>query len=207
MELFAPVQALAKYEDALALAEELCSPTWLRVAVGGLAKIHLMLDDLETSQAYLDRLISTDTPMDTLGKRQCWIHLVEIDIKCGELDRALGITDRLIAETPGMSPGCVITYLWKLKGEILAAKGQAEEGYRYLEEAISNAELVGERFLLWRLHGALGKIYHAMGNRAAGEKEYATARELVDELAATIPDETLTEGFRHGAYKILELGW
>jgi hypothetical protein len=55
--------------------------------------------------------------MDTLSKRYCWLWLAELALAQDDPAHALDITDRSIATAPGMSPGRVITYLWKLKAE------------------------------------------------------------------------------------------
>jgi hypothetical protein len=43
-----------------------------------------------------------------------------------------------------------------------------------------------------------------MEHNEAAEKEFSAARALIDELAATLPDETLKANFLQGAYSILK---
>jgi len=208
IELFAPVQAREKLDEALALAKELRSPTWIRIIVGELAKVYMGLDDFKSALDCLETVISAETPMDTLGKRFCWLQLAELALAQDDLAHALGIIDRLIASAPGMMPGRVITYLWKLKADVLVASGQVENTgeekvLSLLQAAFRNAEAAGERFLMWRLHASLGNFHRTLGNQEEAEGEFATARALVDELAATIPDESLKKGFQEGAYSTL----
>jgi tetratricopeptide (TPR) repeat protein len=89
----------------------------------------------------------------------------------------------------------VISFLWMLKGEALAALGYPEAAQPLLQEAIENAQAAGERFLLWRLHASLGKLFCAMGQQPEAEKELSTARELVEELAGTVPIGELRDSF------------
>jgi tetratricopeptide (TPR) repeat protein len=151
-------------------------------------------------------VISSQAPMDTLGKRYCWVRRAELALAQGDPALALEIVERLIASAPGMSAGCVITFLWKLKGEAFGATGRADEAESLLRAALENAQSTKERFLLWRVHASLGRLYCTVGQPEAAEKEYSAARALIDEMAATIPDEALKDGFLQGAYTALDDG-
>jgi tetratricopeptide (TPR) repeat protein len=117
---------------------------------------------------------------------------------------ALEIIERLIASAPSLPPGGVITFLWKLKGETLAAMGRVDEAASLLNAAEENARALEERFLLWRIHASLRRLYVAMNDQEAARKEYSAGRELIGELAATLSDEALKESFLQGAYSMLE---
>jgi tetratricopeptide (TPR) repeat protein len=195
IELFAPDQARGQLENALRLAGELRSPAMTHLATGAHAGACLMLDDLMSAQASLERVLSPQTPMDTLGKRYCWVRRGELALAQGDPDLALDITDRLIASAPGMSPDRVITFLWKLKGEAMAALGCAEEAVPLLQAAIKNAREEREQFMLWRVHASLGRLYLALDRRSEAEKEISTALELVEELADTVPEGEMRDNF------------
>ena len=195
IELFAPNQARGQLENALSLAGELRSPAMTHLATGAHAGACLMLDDLMSAQASLERVLSPQTPMDTLGKRYCWVRRGELALAQGDPDLALDITDRLIASAPGMSPARVITFLWKLKGEAMAALGCAEEAVPLLQAAIENAREEREQFMLWRVHASLGRLYLALGRRSEAEKKFSTAFELVEELADTVPEGEMRNNF------------
>jgi hypothetical protein len=68
--------------------------------------------------------------------RCCWSSQAELALARGDPALAMDITDRLIASAPGMSPGRVITFLWKLKGQALNAMGHTEEAQTLLRAAI-----------------------------------------------------------------------
>jgi tetratricopeptide (TPR) repeat protein len=205
LELFALDQALEQLEEAMTLAEELRSPTWINGISGGLAGVYLMQGDHKMAQHSLDAAISAQSPMDTLNKRYCWLRRAELAFLQEDPVYALEIVDQLIASAAGMTPGDVITYLWKLRGEALAATGLIEDARAHLQLATKNAKETGERFLQWKLHANLGHLYTSMGDLEAAKKEYTLARILIDELAATIPDESLRKGFQEGACSTLRL--
>ena len=202
-ELFAPDEARGQFEAALTLARELRSPTWIQAVVGALAGVYLMFDEKKSAQACLETAISAQTPLDTLGKRYCWVRWAELALIQDDPTLALDIADRLITSAPGISPGRVISYLWKLKAEALAALWHPVDACSLLQAAIENAEASGERYLLWRIHARLGQLCRTIGRQEAAEKEFSAARALIEESAATVPDETLKDRFRQGAYSIL----
>ena len=154
-----------------------------------------MMDDLKSVQKSLETVLSPQTPMDTLGKRYCWVRRGELALAQGDPNLALDITDRLIKSAPGMSPERVITFLWKLKGEALAVMGCTEEAVPLLQAAIKNAVELRERFLVWRLHGRLGRLYQAEGRQLDAESEFSIAWQLVEELAETVPDGEMRDHF------------
>jgi len=49
--------------------------------------------------------------------------------------------------------------------------------------------------LLWRICVALGKLYQAQGLHEEAEQALATARAMIEELAADVPDEQLRAHF------------
>ncbi len=202
-ELLAPEQARRQLERALTLAGELRSQYWIHHATGALAGAYYLLDDLPQAQTCLETVLSPHTPMDTMGNRYCWARRAELALAQGNPALALDITDRLIASAPGMSAGRVITFLWKLKGEALAAMGHPDEADSLLHAALENARASGEQFLLWRLHASLGRLYHAMDRQSEAEEQLTSARKLVDELADTVPDAELRNSFLYRAHDSL----
>jgi tetratricopeptide (TPR) repeat protein len=202
-ELLAPEQARRQLERALTLAGELRSQYWIHHVTGTLAGAYYLLDNLTQAQTCLETVLSPQTPMDTMGNRYCWARQAELALAQGNPALALDITDRLIASAPGMSPGRVITFLWKLKGEALIAMGQTEEAQTLLQAAAENAQATGERFLLWRIHTSLGRLYRALGRQSEAQNELATARELIQELADTVPTGELRDIFLQRAHERL----
>jgi tetratricopeptide (TPR) repeat protein len=205
LELLAPEEARQQFEAALPLAEGLRSQYWIHHATGAQAAAYCLLDDRTQAQTCLESVLSAETPMDSLTKRYCWARRAELALCQGDPALALDIVERLIDSAPGMSPGRVITFLWKLKGEALAAMGHMEQACSLLHAAIENAQATGERFLLWRLHASLGRLYRATGQEPEAEKERSEARELIEALGATMPDETLKDNFLQGAYGMFGL--
>jgi class 3 adenylate cyclase/tetratricopeptide (TPR) repeat protein len=204
VELLAPGQARLQLREALSLAEELRSTLWILNATGALAAALCLLDDLAGAQACLESVLSAEMPMEGLAQRCCWARRAELALCQGNPELTLDIVERLIASAPGMAPGRVITFLWKLKGEALGAMGETEEAQTLLREAIENARATGERSLLWRLHASLGRMYRSLGRHSDAEVELSKASELVEELAATLPGGELRDNFLRRAYRMVD---
>jgi tetratricopeptide (TPR) repeat protein len=203
LELLAPEEARRQLESALTLAEELRSRVWIHLTTGALAAAYCLLDNLVAAQACLESVLSAETPMDAGGQRYCWARRAELALAQGDPALTLDIVGRLIASACSMSPGRVITFLWMLKGEALAALGYPQEAQPLLQEAIENAQVAGERFLLWRLHASLGKLFCATSRQTEAEREFSNARELDQELADTVPDGELRDNFLRRAHERL----
>jgi adenylate cyclase len=201
LELLAPAEARRQLEPALALAEELRSRAMIHWATGALAAAYCLRDDRTKAQMLLESVLSAETPMDAMYKRYCWARRAELALAQGNPSLALDITDRLIASAPGMSPGRVITFLWKLKGDALIAMGHTEEAHTLLQAAAENAQATGERFLLWRIHTSLGRLYRALRRQSEAEEQLSTARKLADELADTVPTGELRNVFLQRAHE------
>jgi hypothetical protein len=203
VELFAAEEARLQLRQALALAEQLHSQHWIHHATGTLAAACCLLHDLAQAQAWLDTLLTPETPMDTMHKRGCWARSAELALLQGQPFVAQEIAERLVASAPGMSPGRVIPYLWQLKAEALAATGQPEEAGSLLQAAVQHAQGPGGRFLLWRLHASLGHVHATMVQATEAEAHFSTARLLIGELADTIRVQDLKDGFLRGAHGLL----
>jgi DNA-binding SARP family transcriptional activator len=203
IELFAPGEAQLQLEEALNLTEGLRSQYWIHHVIGALAGACLLRDELPSARSYLETVISPETPMDTMGKRYCWVRRAELALAQADPALALDIVERLIASAAGNSPGGVITFLWMLKAEALVALGQAQAAVSLLQAAMENAHTLGERFLLWRTHVMLRRVYCAMNKHTEAQKEYSAARELIEELATSITDKALKDSFLKGALNTL----
>jgi tetratricopeptide (TPR) repeat protein len=204
LELLAPEEAQRQLLTALTLTGELRSQLWFHRVSGAMAGAHILMEDLPAARTCLDTALFPERPIKSAGGRYCWARRAELALCQGDPELALEIVEQLIAAAPGMSPGRVITFLWKLKGEALAAKGDTEAACSLLQAAIENAQATGERFLLWRLHASLGHLCRAAGRQSEAEQAFSTARASIKELASTIPRGEMRDDFLHRAQRRLE---
>ena len=203
-ELLAPREARHQLEKALDLARDLQSQYWIHHVIGALVPTYTMLDDLPGALNLLESVISTETPMDTMGKRYCWARRAELALLQEDPALALDILDRLIATAHGKSTNEVISFLWMLKGEALRELGEKVKAASHFQAALANAQAYRERFLMWRIQASLGQLYQAINQPTQAEQAFSAAGELIHELASNIKDEALKEGFLQGAYRTLD---
>jgi tetratricopeptide (TPR) repeat protein len=203
VELLEPEAARAQLEQALALAQQLRSQHWIRHATAALAATWSLLGQSAQGLACLAAVLSPEAGMDTMQGRTCWARRAELALAQGDPALALDIADRLIASAPGMSPGRVVTLLWRLKGEALTVMGHAEEARSLLQAAAESAQRPEEQFHRWRVHASLGRLYCTMDRRAEAEREFAVASELIEALAQAVPGQAFRDNFLRRAHSAL----
>ncbi len=195
LDLLAFPEAQHHLEQALVLAREVGSWNWLRIVSAFLASAHLLQQDHASAESILNAAIEPDAAMQTIGQRLVWAARADLALAHGKPDLALSITDRLIASAANLSRESVIPRLWKQRGEALAALHQERDAETALCAARATSREQGLRPLLWRIDVSLGKFYQAKLRKLDAEQAFSTARALIEELAATIPDEPLREQF------------
>jgi len=82
-----------------------------------------------------------------------------------------------------------------LEAEATAALGDALGAIALYQKAAEEAEGSGQQPLLWRVLAGLAEIERAAGNPSAAAVAATRAREVVERLAATVPDERLRAVF------------
>jgi len=203
LELLALPEAQQQLEQALALAHEVGSQYWIRLASGFLALAYLLQQDLTQAESLLNAALPPDAPSQTSGQRLVWAARADLALARSNPGLALDITDRLIATAANLSGERVIPRLWKLRGEALAALSLAAEAETTLQAAQVAAQAQGLRPLLWRIGVSLGKLYQAQKRQGEAEQAFLTARTLIEELAANVADERLREHFLSQATAML----
>ncbi|HEX6482672.1 MAG TPA: AAA family ATPase [Ktedonobacteraceae bacterium] len=91
----------------------------------------------------------------------------------------------------------------KLRGEALVALQRPVEAEAAFVKAQEIAREQGAQPMLWRICVAMGKLYSDQGRSAEAEQQFATARTLIEELAATITDGPLRDNFLRLAMAML----
>jgi DNA-binding CsgD family transcriptional regulator/Flp pilus assembly protein TadD len=195
LDLLAIPEARQHLERALSLAHKVGSWNWIRIVSGFLAPAYLLQQDLTKAELILSAALEPDAPMQTIGQRLVWAARADLALARSDPVLALDITDRLIASAANLSNERVIPRLWKLRGKALAALHRTAEGETMLRAAQEAAHAQGLRPWLWRICVALGRLYQTQGQREEAEQVFSTARALIEELAANLPDEELREQF------------
>jgi predicted ATPase/DNA-binding CsgD family transcriptional regulator len=202
--LLAYRQASDHFEQALVLAQETHSLFWMRMATSYLASVSLLLHDSARAEKLLRPAFSADTAIQTMAQRMLGCASVELALAQGHPDHALEIIDRLTADTQGEQEQGSLRIL-KLRGEVLAALQRPAEAETAFKAAREIASTQGARPMHWRICLALGRLYQTQGKKTEAEHEFATARSLIEDLAASITDELLRDHFLRSAITMLPL--
>lgn len=128
----------------------------------------------------------------TLEERRLAWARSEVWLAQGRSAEALALADGLLATAPGAGP---IPALLTVRGEALLALGRLDEAARALDGAADGALARHERPRLWRIYSARVALLGRYGRLTEARSTAEIARRVVDELAATLPEGTLREGF------------
>src|SRR6266700_4242122 len=203
LDLLALSEAQQHLEQALALAQEIGSRVWTRIVPGFLALVSLAQHDVTRAEALLNAALGPDDPAQTVGQRLVWYARTELALARNDPLLALHIADQLLASTANISEERVIPRLWKLRGEALVALHREAEAEKMLRAAQDAAHAQGLRPSLWRIAIDLGKLYQAALRDEEAALAFATAQELIEDLATSIPDTTLRDQFLHKASELI----
>jgi DNA-binding CsgD family transcriptional regulator len=199
LDLLRPEAAAEQLEHALGFARQSHVPFSIRLQGATLALAYVQSGAMERAETLLDEIFGAAADADacpTLAQRLGWCTRAELALRRDQAAVALTIADRLIATagSPTVAGQPVVPRLLLLRGRALAAL-RADEAESTLLAARTVAETSGAQQLTWQIHVALGRLYHANLHRRDAAQSYAKARQIVEELAATIPDAGLAAAF------------
>jgi DNA-binding CsgD family transcriptional regulator/Flp pilus assembly protein TadD len=203
LDLLALSEAQQHLEQALALAQEIGSWFWIRNSSALLASVCIGLKDLARAEALLTAAPASDAPPQTQAQRLIWYARAQLALAQGETDRTLAITEQLFASAAHVAGEQSIPHLAHLRGKALAMLNRPAEAETALQAAQAGAATRGLRPLLWRIAIDLGKLYRTQRRDEEAEHAFATAQELIEDLAAPITDTALRAHFLQQATALL----
>ena len=198
-------------EQALAGARALGSTFWTQRTSAGLALACLLLHEPDRAAAVLAELPAVDGPVRSLG--QWWVTYARARLALARRDPALAL--RLCGQLRPLGVGDAsqsdLPLLVRLRAEAvtaLRARGvmgtePAEDVESALRAAREAAQRQGLRSELWRIDAALGAHYRAWGRSDEARHAFVSARAVIEELAAGIPDRSSRNLFLQNATALL----
>ncbi len=197
--LLEPDRAVSHLETALAVAQALGSGIWTKQLTPYLSLAYLLRRDFGRAAVALTTVIARDQLPVNFFERQAARAWGELALAQGDAPRALAIAQHLLASAPGKEHGQPIPRLLALKGEALLALKRLDEAIVVLEDARRGAEQRQSPSTLWRIHRLTGLVYQRLKQEERAQQEFASAREIIDRLAATIDETALREHFLRAA--------
>lgn len=108
----------------------------------------------------------------------------ELMVRLGHYERAVAVTDDLLATLRQLGMGIYIPQALYLQGQALLALGQAETGRNRLLEAQTEAETIGSRRMLWQILATLAELET---DPTEAERLRRQTREIVKYIADHTP--------------------
>ena len=134
-------------------------------------------------------------PPQTVGQRLVWYARAELALARNDPPLALPSPSNCSRPLRTCSGERVIPRLWKLRGEALATLNRPAEAETALQAAQDAAHAQELRPRCWRIAIDLGNLYQAERRDEEATLAFATAQELIEDLAAPIPDTSLRDHF------------
>lgn len=207
VDLLALAEAQQHFGTGFTVAKELGSELLIQSATAHLAQAAVLQRDLERARALLTGMLKAGYPngQELVPERACWAAWAELELADGRPGSALETIDRLLASAPNLAQygPQAIPPLSRLRGQTLAALGRMAEAEAEFQGTLPVATRHGQRPILWRLHLDLGKLYGQMGRREDGEREFALARAMIEELGKDVPEGGLRQAFVEQAWAMV----
>ncbi len=132
--------------------------------------------------------------------------MIELALARQDPTHALQLVDRL--ELPDRTNWLGATAFYygsflQLRGEILTRLDRLDEAEADLQSALDLYQEQEARMGLWRIQLALGKLYQVGADPKRAEAAFGAARTAIEELAASVPDDSLRENFRRRAMAMI----
>ncbi len=202
LDLLALPEAQEHLERASALAHEIGSGYWIQSAAMWLTGVRIAQRDLAQARAVFEAAFGPAAPVESLGL-PALLAQSELALAEGHGELALQCVDRVSVFMANAPDNFMTPLLSKWRGEALAVLRRDDEAEAALLAARKAAEALGLRPILWRIHVALGDLYHARARRVEAESAFAAARTIIEELAAAIPDPALRDNLLRRAFEMI----
>lgn len=190
-------------EDAdgeLRAAAELSShlPTWGGHITGLRARRAVSAGRLDEARTLLDEARRLEREGLRMPNFQTLTDLVELEIELAE-GRYGAAVEHAAPALARYSEGGMRLWLADLEwcwGEALRLLGDNESAGIHFERAAANAEALGRRRVLWRIHASTGIAEEALGHPEEAETARARGRKVAAGIEKSIGDGRLVERFR-----------
>jgi DNA-binding CsgD family transcriptional regulator/tetratricopeptide (TPR) repeat protein len=195
--------AIRDLEAGLVVAKEFGSSWMIGNTTTELASAYLLDDQPGKARALLESAPLPESGHRTRAERRMLWAKGNLLLAENNPAGALQIAEHLLASRRSSRITQPIPALLKLKGEALFALKQFRKAELALEGARQGAEEREALPLLWQIHARLGWLYKEQKQGEESEREFASARQVIDRLGTSIQDDSLRTAFVEAALRSL----
>jgi tetratricopeptide (TPR) repeat protein len=168
-----------------------------------LGDIFLAQGDLALAHEFLDgvyRLVHNPATSDWAKWRysmHLFASLGDLWLARGEPTRAQEFTNQCLEIATRTHSRKYVVKGWRLLGEIALAHRQWDEAMRWLQQALTLAQTVGNPTQLWKTHLALGRLHVEAKRPEQAQQAYQAAREVIERVRAKVQSPELRASLEH----------
>jgi class 3 adenylate cyclase/tetratricopeptide (TPR) repeat protein len=133
----------------------------------------------------------------TRWKPRCLLGLGELWLQTGDADKAEFFLSELFEHqwTDKFPYKKYQVRAWRLRSDILSARGRMKDAEIELTRALTQANQLGNPTLLWKTHQAVGNLLLKRGKNKDAKAQFQTALKVVQDIAEGLTDVALKEGY------------
>jgi DNA-binding CsgD family transcriptional regulator len=189
-------------EHTLTLARDIGSAFWTQMAIGWLAWVYALQRDHGRAESLLGSPPDAGAPIESLGQWWTVFGHIQLALARGNPELALRL---LNAMSPPSSSGIAARdtpYLALARAEALIARARWTEAEAVLVDLRAAVDRQGLRPLLWRSDALLGELYQRVKRAEEVQRQFASARTVIEELALPLPDDLRLEFLRSATARL-----
>jgi tetratricopeptide (TPR) repeat protein len=167
-----------------------------------LGENYLMTGDVQKARENLELVYdNTNNPayfyVRTRWKPRCLLGLGELWLQTGDADKAESFLSELFEHqwTDKFPYKKYQVRAWRLRSDILSARGRMKEAEIELTRALTQVNQLGNPTLLWKTHQAVGNLLLKRGKNKDAKAQFQTALKVVQDIAEGLTDLALEEGY------------
>lgn len=205
--LLLPARAIPELETALALARKVGSAVWMGFATADLACAYCQQGEFARAETLLSEALPLKTLNSqsdlTLTERELALQWAQFALRRGHPEQALEIVSHLEETLRGAAPDQPVMEVLLVQGGALMRLRRWDEAEHVLRDAERGGTLRMNPSGLWQVHALLARLFHATKREELARQQWTAARGLIEQLAATIEEADLRDGFLQAAMEDL----
>ncbi len=205
LEVYALEEAVRHLEQGMEAAEGSMTISHVLRCTGPLAWTYWLLGETERAQTLaaqaeaLCQQLTVPSGRAFLQGIHAYVAIAWVHLASGEAERARQLLTPVLAaaETCGWQEA--IAYGSLVVGQSLVACGDGERAEQALQRALQVTHDVSLPGVAWKTHAALADYYRGRKQIDAAARHQAQAHTIMKQLATTLGDATMRQGFLHSA--------